>query len=338
MASSRRRIEMASKKHWPEEAVAKLRQVDVLVSQGLSVAEAIRAIGVTGVILTRLNLDLFQVGIAGEAANALGGERIPGAAEDIDDGIVGVEQAVAQVPLPQEQPEPLDRVEVRRIRRQPDERDIARDHEPLGLVPASAVEHQDAMFALGQRRRELAEEGVHRPGPDRRRDEGEAVAGRRPDGAEEVGPSVTLVAQTRRPLATGEPAMADAPLLAETGLVHEPERQAFVAVRRPRVVQSGLQPPFANASRAAASAFGSEGRAFCRDRPSRRISLPMCEGWYDTPQRFSTSWHSSGKVQALRPVASTFGPSSTSWRCAARLSSSSRDRRLEQPRLYRREK
>src|SRR4051794_39223960 len=49
MASSRRRIEMASKKHWPEEAVAKLRQVDVLVSQGQSVAEAIRAIGVTEV-------------------------------------------------------------------------------------------------------------------------------------------------------------------------------------------------------------------------------------------------------------------------------------------------
>jgi hypothetical protein len=33
---------MASKKHRPEEAVAKLRHVDVLVSQGRSVAEAIR--------------------------------------------------------------------------------------------------------------------------------------------------------------------------------------------------------------------------------------------------------------------------------------------------------
>ena len=40
---------MASKKHRPEEALAKLRQVDVLVSQGQSVAEAIRAIGVTEV-------------------------------------------------------------------------------------------------------------------------------------------------------------------------------------------------------------------------------------------------------------------------------------------------
>ena len=33
--------------HKPEEIVAKLRQVDVLVSQGQSVAEAVRSIGVT---------------------------------------------------------------------------------------------------------------------------------------------------------------------------------------------------------------------------------------------------------------------------------------------------
>src|SRR3569832_2126243 len=53
MGLSRRRTEMASKKHRPEEAVAKLRQVDVLVSQGQSVAEAIRAIGVTEVTYYR---------------------------------------------------------------------------------------------------------------------------------------------------------------------------------------------------------------------------------------------------------------------------------------------
>ena len=40
---------MAKKGHKAEEIVAKLRQVDVLVSQGQTVAEAIRAIGVTEV-------------------------------------------------------------------------------------------------------------------------------------------------------------------------------------------------------------------------------------------------------------------------------------------------
>lgn len=38
---------MPQKKHKPEEIVAKLRQVDVLLSQGRAVAEAMRAISVT---------------------------------------------------------------------------------------------------------------------------------------------------------------------------------------------------------------------------------------------------------------------------------------------------
>jgi putative transposase len=40
---------MLRKHHKPEEIVAKLRQVDVMVSQGQSVADAVRAIGVTEV-------------------------------------------------------------------------------------------------------------------------------------------------------------------------------------------------------------------------------------------------------------------------------------------------
>ena len=42
-----------AKRHKPEEIVAKLRQVDVLISQGQSVADAIRAIGVTEVTYYR---------------------------------------------------------------------------------------------------------------------------------------------------------------------------------------------------------------------------------------------------------------------------------------------
>src|SRR5919202_5407532 len=53
MALNRRRTEMARKHHKPEEIVAKLRQVDVLVSQGQAVAEAIRAIGVSEVTYYR---------------------------------------------------------------------------------------------------------------------------------------------------------------------------------------------------------------------------------------------------------------------------------------------
>ena len=44
---------MPRKRHKPEEIVAKLRQVDVLVSQGQSVADAVGAIGVTEVTYYR---------------------------------------------------------------------------------------------------------------------------------------------------------------------------------------------------------------------------------------------------------------------------------------------
>jgi putative transposase len=44
---------MARKRHTAEEIVAKLRQVDVLTSQGRLVAEAVRAIGVTEVTYYR---------------------------------------------------------------------------------------------------------------------------------------------------------------------------------------------------------------------------------------------------------------------------------------------
>lgn len=44
---------MPRKRHSAEEIVTKLRQVDVLISQGRSVAEAIRSIGVTEVTYYR---------------------------------------------------------------------------------------------------------------------------------------------------------------------------------------------------------------------------------------------------------------------------------------------
>jgi putative transposase len=47
--AARRTDQMARKRHQPEEIGAKLRQVEVLTSQGQSMADAIRSIGVTEV-------------------------------------------------------------------------------------------------------------------------------------------------------------------------------------------------------------------------------------------------------------------------------------------------
>ena len=44
---------MPRKRHTPEEIVAKLRQVDVLVSQGTPIADSVRQIGVTEVTYYR---------------------------------------------------------------------------------------------------------------------------------------------------------------------------------------------------------------------------------------------------------------------------------------------
>jgi hypothetical protein len=51
--STSRRTAMARKRYKPEEVVAKLRQVDVLVSQGQDMADAIRQIGVSEVTYYR---------------------------------------------------------------------------------------------------------------------------------------------------------------------------------------------------------------------------------------------------------------------------------------------
>src|SRR5205809_1802064 len=53
MSLTSRRTVMARKRYKPEEIVAKLRQVDVLVSQGQNVGDAIRQIGVTEVTYYR---------------------------------------------------------------------------------------------------------------------------------------------------------------------------------------------------------------------------------------------------------------------------------------------
>jgi transposase-like protein len=49
----KRRTEMPRKRPTPEEIVAKLRQIDVLLSQGKSVADAVRSIGTTEVTYYR---------------------------------------------------------------------------------------------------------------------------------------------------------------------------------------------------------------------------------------------------------------------------------------------
>jgi putative transposase len=79
---------MASQQHRPEAAVAKLRQVDVLVSQGRSVAEAIRAIGVTEVTYYRWRREFG--GLKGDQVKRL---------KDLEAEDARLRQAVAELTL-----------------------------------------------------------------------------------------------------------------------------------------------------------------------------------------------------------------------------------------------
>ena len=53
---------MPRKRHKPEEIVAKLRQVDVMMAQGHSVADAVRSIGVSDVTYHRWRSEFVGLG------------------------------------------------------------------------------------------------------------------------------------------------------------------------------------------------------------------------------------------------------------------------------------
>lgn len=55
---------MPRKRPTPEEIVAKLRQVDILVSQGKSVSDAVRSVGTTEVTYYRWRKEYGGLGIA----------------------------------------------------------------------------------------------------------------------------------------------------------------------------------------------------------------------------------------------------------------------------------
>ena len=64
-----------------------------------------------------LSDDLSDPGIVAKRVEPVGREIAPSAAQGIDDGGVSLKDAVREVPLPQMQPDPLHRVEFRRVGR-----------------------------------------------------------------------------------------------------------------------------------------------------------------------------------------------------------------------------
>src|SRR5689334_16389450 len=96
MSLTSRRTAMARKRYKPEEIVAKLRQVDVLVSQGQNMVDAIRQIGVSEVTYYRWRQEFG--GLKSEQVKRLKDLELVAMASALDpkwDGVSGCAGALA---------------------------------------------------------------------------------------------------------------------------------------------------------------------------------------------------------------------------------------------------
>lgn len=150
-------------------------------------------------------------------------EAIPGIAAVIDDIVVRAEDAVGQPVVAHELPQVLDRVQFRALWRQWHERDVIRQVEAVGHVPAGLVEDNNGMRAGRNCGSDLGDMQVHRFGVAGGHDESRALPLLWADGTEDVGRGCPLVMRGRGSRPTPCPASSDLVLLADARLVGEPD-------------------------------------------------------------------------------------------------------------------
>ena len=129
------------------------------------------------------------------------------------------------------EPHTLDRVQLWRVGRQRQQRDVVGNAQRAGTVPAGLIEHHRDVLVVADGRSEAVEERLHRLGIHVRHDEREGFVGSRLDGCEDVGEREALIAESRRTLTSPPPDVARAPLLPDAGLVLEEEADALVFMR-----------------------------------------------------------------------------------------------------------
>ena len=180
---------------------------------------------------------------------------VPSGCCGIEDGVVIVEQPVREELFFQEQPDPFHGVEFRRAGRQGFEGYAGRDAQRFCLVPAGLIENQEDMLVRANRFGNLVEIDLHGVGRDLGQDEREGVIRARLNGAVDIGEGIALIASPRRPLAPREPAVTDAPLLANAGFILEKETDFLVRMGFANLFQALGEPPL-KASCAASSFSG----------------------------------------------------------------------------------
>src|SRR5215207_2418354 len=185
--------------------------------------------------------DVSPVAVAdGGDGAGLGEEVAPGLAGRLDDGVISLEHAVGEPVLAQVSPDVLDRVQLRGARGQEEERDVLRHGEPAARVPAGAVEEEHGVGAAPDHARDLLEVELHGLAVGIGHGEGRAGCARRADGAEQVGALVALVGGLARARAAPRPLAHEAVLLADAGLVLEPDLDGLTTATCERKFSSSL--------------------------------------------------------------------------------------------------
>lgn len=145
-------------------------------------------------------------------------------ATSVNDGLVAVEDAIAELVLAQELPDVFGWIELGGIRRQVQEADVVGDvQSAAGLMPACAVEHDDRMVAGPDVTADLGEVEVHGLAIRVGQDERGADVARGTDRPEQISPIVALIARGPRPAAALGPNAGQRALLTDAGFVLPPD-------------------------------------------------------------------------------------------------------------------
>ena len=167
----------------------------------------------------------------------------------------------------------LDRVQLRRIGWQEEQRDVVGQLEVMGDMPSGAIEDDDGMGARCDLGADFGEMPRHGIGVGLGQHQGRRAVGFGAGGGKEIGGFVALVFWLSRPAAFFRPLPGQLSLLADPGFIGKPD---FYRALRGSVADGVLDQVtevFLNATWLSRLLFGCCGRALIRRKPKRLISL-----------------------------------------------------------------
>ena len=162
----------------------------------------------------------------------VGGEPVPSGLAGIPDVGQATKDRVGEPVAAPIVPHPLDGIELRAIWRQRQQGDIAGHHKSLASVPAGPIEDHPSMGIGGDLTADLAPMVVHGEGIADRHDQRRRLARRRANRAKHIGRGEAEILWRHRPAGGLPPHPGRAVLLADPGLVGEPQLDSRTACLR----------------------------------------------------------------------------------------------------------